>query len=206
MSNVAALVLAAEGELNPLVPHPVEIVVGTIAFGLLFWLLARSVFPQFEKVYAERTDRIEGGLRRAEEAQEQAAALKRKYEEQLAGLRAEAARIRDDARADGNRIRAELREQAEEEAARIRQRGEEDLARQRQQVQRQLRGEVGGLSVQLAERLIGSSLTDEDRRRQTVDSFLDELDGLADGRTDGREAPAPAGAAASPGASSGGGS
>ena len=77
-------------------------------------------------------------------------------------------------------------------------------------MQRQLRSEVGGLSVQLAERLIGSSLTDEDRRRQTVDSFLDELDGLADGRTDGRtdgrEAPAPAGAAASPGASSGGGS
>ena len=107
------MILAAEGELNPLVPHPVEIVVGTIAFLLLFWLLAKTVFPQFEKVYAERTDPIEGGLKRAEEAQEQAAALKRQYEEQLAGLRAEAARIRDDARAEGNRIRAELREQAE---------------------------------------------------------------------------------------------
>ena len=94
--------LAAEGELNPLVPHPVEIVVGTIAFLLLFWLLAKTVFPQFEKVYAERTDKIEGGLKRAEEAQEQAAALKRQYEEQLAGLRAEAARIRDDARAEGH--------------------------------------------------------------------------------------------------------
>jgi F-type H+-transporting ATPase subunit b len=182
--------LGAEGEqINPLVPHPVEIVVGTIAFLLLLWLLARTVFPQFEKVYAERTDRIEGGLKRAEEAQEQAAALKRQYEEQLAGLRAEAARIRDDARAEGNRIRAELRDQAEEEAARIRQRGEEQLAAQREQVLRQLRGEVGGLSVQLAERLIGSSLSDETRRRETVDSFLAELDGLADRRN----APAPAG-------------
>ena len=44
---------------------------------------------------------------------------------------------------------------------------------------RQLRGEIGGLSVQLAERLIGTSLADEDRRRQTVDAFLDELDGFA---------------------------
>ena len=138
------LVFAAEGELNPLIPHPVEIVVGTIAFLLLFWLLAKTVFPQFEKVYAERTDKIEGGLKRAEEAQEQAAALKRQYEEQLAGLRAEAARIRDDARADGNRIRAELREQAEQEAERIRQRGDEQLAAQREQAVRQLRGEIGG--------------------------------------------------------------
>lgn len=182
--------VAAEGQqLNPLVPHVAEIVVGTIAFLLLLWVLARSVLPQFEKVYAERTDRIEGGLKRAEEAQEQAAALKRQYEEQLAGLRAEAARIRDDARAEGNRIRAELREQAEEEAARIRQRGEEQLAAQREQAVRQLRGEVGGLSVQLAERLIGTSLADDGRRRETVDSFLDELDGLAD-----RRAPAGGGA------------
>ena len=173
-------ILAAEGELNPLIPHPVEIVVGTIAFLLLFWLLARTVFPQFEKVYAERTDKIEGGLKRAEEAQEQAAALKRQYEEQLAGLRAEAARIRDDARADGNRIRAELREQAEQEAERIRQRGEEQLAAQREQAVRQLRGEIGGLSVQLAERIIGTSLDDDTRRRQTIDAFLDELDQQAD--------------------------
>jgi F-type H+-transporting ATPase subunit b len=174
-------VLAAE-ELNPLVPHLSEIIVGTIAFALLFWLLARTVFPQFERVYAERTDKIEGGLQRAEEAQEQAAVLKRQYEEQLAGLRAEAARIRDDARAEGNRIRAELREQAEEEAARIRQRGEEQLAAQREQTVRQLRGEIGGLSVQLAERIIGTSLEDDDRRRSTVDAFLSELDGLADRR------------------------
>src|SRR5215218_8976303 len=161
--------MAAEGELNPLVPHPVEIVVGTIAFLLLFWVLARTVFPQFEKIYAERTDKIEGGLKRAEEAQEQ-----------LAGLRAEAARIRDDARADGNRIRAELREQAEQEAERIRQRGEEQLAAQRAQAVRQLRGEIGGLSVQLAERIIGTSLADDSRRRDTVDAFLGELDRQAD--------------------------
>jgi F-type H+-transporting ATPase subunit b len=174
-------VLAAE-ELNPLVPHVSEIVVGTIAFGLLLWVLAKTVYPQFEKIYAERTDKIEGGLRRAEEAQEQAAALKRQYEEQLAGLRAEAARIRDDARAEGNQIKAELRAQAEEEAARIRQQGEAQLAAQREQTVRQLRGEVGGLSIQLAERIIGSSLADDDRRRSTVDAFLAELDGLAAGR------------------------
>ncbi|WP_219416151.1 F0F1 ATP synthase subunit B [Pseudonocardia nigra] len=180
--------LAAE-ELNPLVPHPVEMIVGTIAFLLLLLLLWRTVFPQFEKVYAERKDKIEGGLQRAEQAQEQANALKAQYEEQLAGLRAEAARIRDDARAEGQQIKAELRAQAEEEAARIRARGEEQLAAQREQAVRQLRAEIGGLSVQLAERIIGDSLADDARRSSTVDSFLAELDGMAPRET------APAGGA-----------
>ena len=174
-------VLAAE-ELNPLVPHTVEIIVGTIAFILLFLVLRKTAFPQFEKVYAERTDKIEGGLKRAEEAQQEAAELKRQYEEQLAGLRAEAARIRDDARAEGQQIKAELRAQAEEEAARIRQRGEEQLAAAREQAVRQLRADVGGLSIQLAERLIGESLADDARRSATVDAFLAELDAMAEGR------------------------
>src|SRR3954465_445786 len=153
-------VIAAE-ELNPLAPHPVEIIVGLISFFLLYWLLQKYAFPQFEQVYAERKDKIEGGLKRAEEVQQHADELKRQYEEQPAGLRAEAARIRDDARAEGQQIKAELRAQAEEEATRIRQRGEEQLAAAREQAVRQLRGEIGGLSVQLAERLIGESLADD---------------------------------------------
>jgi F-type H+-transporting ATPase subunit b len=170
--------LAAEGP-SPILPHPVEIIVGTIAFLLLLLVLHRYALPQFEKIYAERTEKIEGGLKRAEEAQQEANELKRQYEEQLAGLRAEAARIRDDARAEGQQIKAELRAQAEEEATRIRQRGEEQLAAAREQAVRQLRGEVGGLSVQLAERLIGESLADDARRSATVDAFIAELEALA---------------------------
>ncbi|NMH99011.1 F0F1 ATP synthase subunit B [Pseudonocardia acidicola] len=169
--------LAAE-TINPLAPHPVEIVVGLIAFLLLFWVLKRTVFPQFEKIYAERTDKIEGGLKRAEEAQEEANRLHQQYEEQLAGLRAEAARIRDEARAEGQQIKAELRAQAEEEAERIRQRGLDQLAAAREQTVRALRAEVGGLAVQLAERIVRVDLSDESRRAATVDSFLAELDGL----------------------------
>lgn len=185
--------LAAE-ELNPLVPHPVEIIVGTIAFLLLLLVLWRTVLPQFEKIYAERTEKIEGGLKRAADAQEEAAELKQRYEDQLAGLRAEAARIRDDARAEGAQIRAELRAQAEEEAARIRARGEEQLAAAREQAVRQLRAEIGGLSVQLAERIIGDSLADEARRSATVDAFLSELDVLAQ-RDGQRRETTPAGGA-----------
>ncbi|MFC5947580.1 F0F1 ATP synthase subunit B [Pseudonocardia lutea] len=178
------MTIAAE-ELNPLVPHLTEIIVGLIAFGLLFWVLAKTVFPQFEKLYAERTDQIEGGLKRAEQAQAEADALKKQYEDQLAGARAEAARIRDDARAEGQQIKAELRAEAEEEAARIRARAEEQVTAQRSAAERSLRGEIGGLSAELAERILGSELADPRRRSATVDSFLSELDAMAPRQTTG---------------------
>ena len=60
--------LAAEGELNPLIPHTAEIVVGAIAFTLLFLVIRSKVVPMFEKAYTERTQAIEGGIARAEQA------------------------------------------------------------------------------------------------------------------------------------------
>lgn len=170
-------ILAAEEPL-PVLPLTGELIVGIIAFAILLVVLWKFAVPRFEALYEERTDAIEGGLKRAEETQEQAQRLKAEYEEQIAGLRAEAARIRDDARAEGTQIKAELRAQAEEEAARIKQRGEEQIAAAREQAVRQLRGEIGGLSVQLAGRIIGSELSDNEARRGTVDSFLAELDGM----------------------------
>jgi F-type H+-transporting ATPase subunit b len=179
-------ILAAETP-PPILPLTGELIVGIIAFAILLFVLWKFVVPRFEALYEERTDAIEGGLKRAEEAQAQADRIKAEYEEQLAGLRAEAARIRDDARAEGQQIKTELRAQAEEEAARIRQRGEEQLAASREAAVRELRAEIGGLSVQLAGRLIGSELSDTASRRSTVDSFLDELDGMAPREAVGRE-------------------
>ena len=171
-------ILAAEEPL-PVLPLPGELIVGIIAFAILLFVLNKYAVPRFEALYQERTNAIEGGLKRAEETQAQADRAKAEYDEQLAGLRAEAARIRDDARAEGQQIKAELRAEAEAEAERIRRRGEEQIAAAREQAVRQLRGEIGGLSVQLASRLIGAELADTARRRDTVDTFLAELDGMA---------------------------
>ena len=73
-SFVPAVVLAAaeEGEPSLLMPHLSELVVGVVAFTLLFFFLRAKVFPLFEKTYAERSEAIEGGMRRAEEAQAEA--------------------------------------------------------------------------------------------------------------------------------------
>ncbi len=173
---LTATILAKTEDFDPLLPKTAELIVGTVAFLLLFLLLRKTVFPMFEKAYAARVDAIEGGIKRAEEAQAEAAAALEQYNAQLAEARAEAARIRDEAREQGKQIVDQLTAEAREAADRITKRGEEQLAAERQQVVVQLRSEIGRLAVELAERVVGESLADEERQRRVVDRFLADLE------------------------------
>jgi len=180
-------ILAAEAH-NPLIPPVGEIIVGTITFAILAFVMIKFVVPRFEQVFRARREAIEGGIERAEAMQAEAEAALEQYRAQLAEARNEAAQIRDRARAEGQQILEELRTQAQEESARIVARGEEQLATARQQVVNELRGQIGTLAVQLAGQVVGESLADDARRSGTVDRFLGELDGMAaagDGRTGG---------------------
>jgi F-type H+-transporting ATPase subunit b len=169
--------LAAEGgaEHNPVVPIWQELIIGTIAFAFLCWILMKYVFPRMEETFRARVDAIEGGIRRAEEAQREAAELLEQYKQQLAEARTEAARIRDEARADAAGIREEAANRAREEADRIIQAGRDALAAERGSIVRELRSELGGLAVDLAGRIVGEALEEEARRRGTVERFLEEL-------------------------------
>ena len=173
--------LAAEKESNPLVPDAPDLIVGLIAFAILFVFLARVVYPRFEQTYRERTDQIEGGIKRAEDAQAEAKELLEQYRAQLAEARTEAGRIREEARVEGVRIIEELRAQGQEQSTRIIERGQEQLAAERQRLITEIRADIGRIAVDLAGRIVGESLADEARRAGTVERFLDDLDTAGSG-------------------------
>jgi F-type H+-transporting ATPase subunit b len=173
---MALTYLAAESEHNPIVPIWQEIVVGFVAFGILAYILMKFVFPRMEAVFQARVEAIEGGIKKAEDAQAEAARLLEQYRAQLAEAQTEAARIRDEARADAEGIRRDVLAKAAEERDRIIATGRESLAAQRQSIITELRTEVGTLAVDLAGRIVGESLADEARQRGTVERFLDGLE------------------------------
>jgi F-type H+-transporting ATPase subunit b len=173
--NVQPLNIAA-GELNPLIPHTYEVIVGFIAFTLLFLVLKSKVVPMFEKAYAARTEAIEGGMERAEKAQIEAERALSQYTEQLSKAREEAQTLREDARVQGAAIVEELRAKAQEEAARITAAAHASIEAERQQAITSLRNEVGALAVDLASKIVGEALDDQARQSRIVDRFLDDLE------------------------------
>jgi F-type H+-transporting ATPase subunit b len=163
-------------EALPLLPHPAEIVIGIIAFGILYWIFSRRVVPRMEAMYEERAAAIEGGMAQAEQAQAEARAALEKYNAQLAEARTEANEIRESAREQGASIVAEMRSQAQSEASRITESAQRQVEAERQQAVVQLRQEVGSLSTSLASKIVGESLEDEVRQKGIVDRFLAELE------------------------------
>jgi len=119
MSSANLINWAAGEGANPLVPHTAELIVGFIAFSLLFLVLRSKVVPLFEKAFAERTEAIQGGMEKAERAQVEAERALAQYTAQLNEARGEAQKIREDARVQGAAIIEDLRSKAAEEAARI---------------------------------------------------------------------------------------
>ena len=168
--------LATEEVTNPIGLPIGEIVIAAIAFVLLLVVLGRFVWPQFEKSYAARTKAIEGGIAKAEEAQNEAKAALDRYNQQLAGAREEAAKIREDARAQAQSIRDDMLATAHAEAERIAAAGRAQLEAQRAQIVAELRSDLGRVSVELASKIVGESLEDEARQTRTVERFLADLD------------------------------
>ena len=180
------IILAAEGEhetLNPLAPHPIEIVLSLVVFGLLYLAVKKYVVPSFERTFADRTTAIEGGLQAAETKQAEADAKLAELEKQLGDARHEAARIREDAREQGATIIAEMREQAQTEAQRIVEHAHSQIEAERQQAVTSLRAEVGALATSLAGRIVGESLDDEARQSRVVERFLADLEADQAART-----------------------
>ena len=177
---MSPLLLASSEEApNPLIPHTVELIVGAVAFLLLFWVLKKFAFPMFEKTYSERTEAIEGGIKRAEIAQAEAADALAQYQAALADARGEAAAIRAEAQSDRTRIVEEARAEAEAAAEAVTSRARAQIEADRLQARTELSREVGRIALDLATRVVGESLTDDARARATVDRFIDELDAQA---------------------------
>jgi F-type H+-transporting ATPase subunit b len=168
--------VAAEGKVNPLIPHTAELIVGAIAFTLLFLVLRKFVVPMFEKAFTARTEAIQGGIERAEKAQVEAQRALTQYTEQLLKAQSEAQTLREEARVQGAAIIEDLRAKAQEEAARITAAAHASIEAERQQAVTSLRNEVGALAVELASKIVGEALDDQARQSRIVDRFLEDLE------------------------------
>ncbi|MFJ8789510.1 F0F1 ATP synthase subunit B [Streptomyces sp. NPDC102462] len=174
------LILAAEEMENPLVPPIPELVIGLLAFVIVFGFLARKLLPNINKVLEQRREAIEGGIEKAEAAQTEAQSVLEQYKAQLAEARHEAARLRQEAQEQGAALIAEMRAEGQRQREEIVAAGHTQIEADRKAASAALRQDVGKLATELAGKLVGESLEDHSRQSRVIDRFLDELDQKAE--------------------------
>ena len=169
-------IIAAGGETNILRLPIYELVIGTLAFGIVFFALAKFAFPAISKTLEDRADAIEGGLARAENSQAEAAAMLEQYRAQLADARGEAATIRAEAQAEKAAMIESARGEAATAAASVTERAQAQIEAERSQAMASLRRDVSELALTLAGKVVGEALTDDARARASVDRFIADLE------------------------------
>jgi F-type H+-transporting ATPase subunit b len=176
---VASVTILADSSVNlgnPILPEWPEFIIGVIAFFIVFFFLWKKAGPAIRKTLEERTEAIEGGLKQAEIAQAEAAKVKADAQAQLAELRHSTADIRAKAQAEGAALVEQARSDANAQKEAIIASAHTQLDADRNSAVNVLKGDLGKLATELADKIVGERAQDAALQERIVDRFLDELD------------------------------
>ena len=161
-------------EAKDLYPAAGELIIGLLAFAVLFYFTWKWVLPRVRQVLEERRQAIQGEMEQAEATRKQADQELEEYRAKIAGAREEANGIIEDARTTADQVRRDTLAKAEEESQQRLDRAAEEIRAERDRAFQELRGQLGEIAVELAERVVGQSLDDEAHRR-LIDEYIDEV-------------------------------
>ena len=157
------------------------ILISLLNLVLLYLILRHFLFQPVKKILADRQKTVDEDYRKAAEARDAAEADRKQYEAKLASA--------DDEAADRLRIAAERAHRAEESiladanqrAADTLRRADEDIAYERKRAVNEIKNEISGLSVDIAEKLLEREINENDHR-ELIDRFLQDI-GTSDNET-----------------------
>lgn len=153
--------------------------------GLLFWMtivflivlavLWKWGFPAITKMVKERKDYIDDSLRKAHEANEKLANIKKEGESILQEAREKQAAVLKEATATRDAIIAKAENQAKDRGAQLINDAKAEIEQEKQQAIREIRGQVAELSVKIAEKIIKQQLATDDKQMELINKILDEV-------------------------------
>ena len=175
MAPTAALAEEERSGIQLLVPTLAELVPACIAFLVVYIILAKMVWPSVVKMMDDREKALTGQMEAAEQAKEKLAETSKQCDEQLAAAHAQAAEIVAHAKHEAEQERARIIYEAHVQAADIIDKGHKAVEAERAHTLEDLSRSVADLSVEIASKIIGSELTDEEHLK-LASRYLEEME------------------------------
>ena len=160
-----------------IIPQTSEMLVNVVAFLVLFVVLAKFAFPPITKMLDERANKIRESLEKAEDTRVEAERLLEEYKVQMAEARSEAAQVIEQGRKVAESMKAEILAKAKEEAEAEKAKAIAAINAEKEAAMAELKGQVADLSVAVAGKIIGASLTKADHEA-LIEKYLAEVGSL----------------------------
>jgi F-type H+-transporting ATPase subunit b len=162
--------------MNPLVTPDLGLVVWTtIAFAVLFFLLAKFAWKPIMAAITERELSIETALLKAEAAKEEMARLTGENESLLKQARAERDLILSEAKKVKEQMISDAKELAHREGARMIELARVEINNQKAIAMADVKNQVATLSIQIAEKVLQKELEDQQNQDELVAQLLKEV-------------------------------
>lgn len=153
------------------------IILQWINFGILLFLLSKLLYTPVMQYLDRRRKEVASNLKDAEQTRKKAESTLAGYEQKMAGAEEEGREIKVEARSKGLEEREEILTQARLEASRVMERGRQEIQLQEKKARSHLRRETVGLSISIAEKLMGKELA-RDEQEEFIRRSIEEMKGI----------------------------
>jgi F-type H+-transporting ATPase subunit b len=146
-----------------------------VSFGIILFLLKKFAWKPILGMIKEREESIENALASAEKAKEEMKALQSSNEKILAEARAERDQLLKDAREIREKMIAEAKTTATKEGERLLAIARENIQNEKMAAITDLKGQVANLSIEIAEKILKSELSSDEKQKTLVNTLLKDV-------------------------------
>jgi F-type H+-transporting ATPase subunit b len=163
--------------MDKIIPLTSELLVSLVSFAVLFVIMWKFALPPITKMLDERAEKIKDSLEKAEQTRVEAERLLDEYKAQLAEARLESNRVIEQGRKVAETMKDEIVAKANEEREAILARAREEIQGEKRVALSELQASVADLSVAVAGRIIGSTLSAKDHAA-LIEKYVAEVGSL----------------------------
>lgn len=146
-----------------------------IAFGVVFFVLAKFGFPMITKMVDERKKYIDESLESARQANERLAHMQEETAQMLKQTQEKQAQMLAEAMEMRNQIVEKAKTEASVASQKIIEEAKQQIAIEKEDAIRDIRRQVAVLSVEISEKVLRKQLDSDKEQMAMIDRLLDEI-------------------------------
>jgi len=146
-----------------------------VSFSIVLFILKKFAWKPILESLKEREDSIEESLNSAKKAKEEIAKMQASNEQLLKEARQERDQIVAEAKDLGEKFVKEAKNRASEEADKLIEKARQSIENEKSAAINEIKNTVASLSIEIAEKLLKSELSDKKKQQTLIDSSLQEI-------------------------------
>ena len=148
----------------------------TLAFGIVFFVLAKFAFPVINGMLKKREEEINNALELAERTHKEMEQLQANNEALLQQAREERDKMLSEAKQISDKFIEDAKAKANEEKDRIIENAKETIEHEKMAATTEIKNQIADISIKVAEKIIGKTLDSEKEQLDYINRLLQDIE------------------------------